>query len=266
MLNNIRLLLMSTIVGLMPVDMCAKTDIQVMDKQAEETKPFDNGEGDTSEDPFEPMNRLFFGINQHVDGVLIKPVAHVYDDITPEPVKKGVENFMDNIFFPIKFVNYLLQGRMTRAGESVVRFVVNTTVGLGGLLDPANELGFKPDTTGFGDTLTTWGMGPGPYFVMPIFGPSSIAHTVGFGMDYYLHPLALWSSNTKAYHKENKHHQYTNWWMAKNILEGISINAKYLKDERYLQEESSNYYEVRRSISKQQIKGKQEQIQKERFH
>lgn len=251
-----------------------------MDHQASQSKPFDNSDEksdkskssdddddhDPSElkDPLEPLNRFVFGVNDRVDGTIVKPVAQVYSDLTPKPVRDCVTNFMDNLWFPVYFVNYILQGRMEKAGKSLFRFITNSTMGVLGIFDPASEFGLEKDTTGFGDTLGSWGIEPGPYLVLPVFGPSTFRGTIGLGADYFGHPLYLWTSNKKAYHKRNKHNQWWHWYVGKQSLEFVNTREQYLTKLDDLQKESLDYYIAVRSLHGQDIQSKQEQIKKDR--
>lgn len=214
-------------------------------------------------DPLEPLNRFVFAVNDYADGAAIKPVAHLYEDVTPEPVRNGITNFMDNLMFPINFVNFILQGRFELAGHSLARFVVNTTVGVGGFFDPSTEFGLKKENTGFADTLGSWGMEAGPYFVLPLYGPSSFRGGIGKAADYFGHPLYLVSVNKKT-RTRNGHHQWYNWYMGTRIVEAINLRQKYLKTVEDLKTDSIDYYVARRSLHAQETLEKQKKIREDR--
>lgn len=238
-----------------------------VDAKVEETKPFeDDAYVDPSElkDPLEPLNRGIFAINDRLDGAIIRPVAQVYADIAPKPIRDSVTNFMDNLWFPVNFVNFILQGRMEQAGISLFRFLLNTTMGVGGVLDPAAEFGLEKENTGLGDTLGSWGVEPGPYLMLPLFGPSTFRHTLGFFADQTLHPLALWVRNKKAHQNDNKHHQWWHWYVGKQALEFVSTRADLLETLDGLQKNSLDYYVAVRSLYGQKIQAAQEKIDSDR--
>lgn len=254
-----------------PFDLHTKgMSVDEVDTQVADTQNFEdtnNGEyKDPTElkDPLEPLNRFVFGVNDRVDGAILRPVAQVYDDVTPKPIKDGVTNFMDNLWFPINFVNFLLQGRMEQAGLNLCRFILNSTMGVGGVLDPAAEFGLEKENTGFGDTLGSWGVEAGPYLMLPLFGPSSFRGAIGFVTDYTLHPLAVWARNKKVHHHVNKHHQWWHWYVGKQSLEFINIRAQFLKTFDDLQKNSLDDYIAIRSLYGQKIHAAQEKIKSDR--
>ncbi len=138
--------------------------------------------GPTS-DPLEPLNRGLFWFNEQVDGYVLEPVARGWDWITPDPVQRSISRFFTNLRFPVVFVNDLLQGKPGAAGTDVVRFVMNSLWGIGGLFDPATEIGLAQSDEDFGQTLGVWGVGPGPYLVLPILGPSNARDLVAGAAD-----------------------------------------------------------------------------------
>ena len=147
-------------------------------------------------DPIEPTNRAIFGFNQAVDKVVIKPVTGFYRAVTPAPIREGVHNFLSNIRTPIILTNDVLQGEVGRAGNTVVRFVVNSTWGVLGFRDAASDLGFKYHNEDFGQTLAVWGIGEGPFLMLPLLGPSNPRDAAGKLLDYFLDPINWWASNS----------------------------------------------------------------------
>jgi len=143
-------------------------------------------------DPFEPINRGMFWFNDKLYFYLIKPVARVYR-IVPQRARTSVSNFFSNIFTPIRFVNSLLQLKFEDAGTELGRLLINSTIGIGGLFDPAkNWYGLKKKDEDFGQTLGSYGVGHGFYLVLPLIGPTSLRDGIGLGLDtYYLNPLYL---------------------------------------------------------------------------
>ena len=140
-------------------------------------------------DPFEGSNRFFFNINQALDEVLLRPVAVVYRDVLPEFARDGVRNFLNNLNSPVIFANDLMQGEGDRAGTTMVRFGINTTIGVAGLFDVASDLGYPYHDEDFGQTLAVWGIHDGPYFYFLVLGPSSARDFTGFVVDRGLDPL-----------------------------------------------------------------------------
>jgi phospholipid-binding lipoprotein MlaA len=139
-------------------------------------------------DPIEPYNRKIFAFNEGVDKYAIAPVATVYRELTPQPVRVGVDNFFHNFQDAWSAVNLLLQGRIADAGNDLIRFGLNSTFGFGGIIDWAGELGLERHDADFGITLGRWGFEPGAYIVWPILGPSTVRDTVGLPADIYFSP------------------------------------------------------------------------------
>lgn len=140
-------------------------------------------------DPLEPLNRIFFSFNEVVDTFLLRPVAWLYS-FSPDPVKTGVRNVLRNLKSPVTMLNHGLQGEMTEAATTVGRFAVNSTVGLLGLWDPADEwLQWKHRPADFGQTLHGYGLGNGPFLMLPLLGPTNLRDGVGTGVDSFADPL-----------------------------------------------------------------------------
>ncbi|MFW5723912.1 MAG: VacJ family lipoprotein, partial [Halochromatium sp.] len=140
-------------------------------------------------DPWQAYNRAMFKFNTDFDNAFFKPAAKGYQAIVPEPIDQGISNFFNNLADINSAVNNALQFKLSRAGTDVGRLAVNTTVGLGGFFDVATNIGIPSYKEDFGQTLGYWGIGDGPYFVMPILGPSSVRDTVGFAGDLFVDPL-----------------------------------------------------------------------------
>jgi phospholipid-binding lipoprotein MlaA len=134
-------------------------------------------------DPFERINRAVFSFNETVDQYVVKPIAEGYQFILPEFVRTGVTNFFSNINDVLIAANNLLQGKPGNAASDIGRFFVNSTIGVLGLFDVATDMGLDKNREDFGQTLGVWGIGDGPYVVLPFFGPSNVRDTVGFVVD-----------------------------------------------------------------------------------
>jgi len=150
-------------------------------------------------DPWEGFNRRVFAFNDVLDRYALKPAAQGYRYVTPDPLEKGVSNFFDNLGEIRTAFNSLLQGKPGNAGLASTRFLMNTTFGLGGLLDPATHAGFLADREDFGQTLAVWGVGEGPFVVLPLLGPSTVRDTAGLPVDWYTYPLTYVEDDTVRY-------------------------------------------------------------------
>ena len=139
-------------------------------------------------DPLEPLNRGIFVVNTFLDGLLIRPMAYAYEDLVADVIKDRVSNVLSNLEAPITFVNDLLQGEGTQAMNTLMRFVVNSTFGLLGLFDPASEMGLDLKQNDFGTTMRRWGIGAGPYIILPLYGPSSFRDLTGDVATYFTDP------------------------------------------------------------------------------
>lgn len=141
------------------------------------------------DDPWEGFNRGSHEFNEGLDQYLMKPLAKGYEAVTPTPVRAGVRNFFDNIEDLWIGTNNLLQGKPGQAASDVGRFLINSTVGVFGLIDVASPVGLKKHNEDFGQTLGVWGVGEGPYLVLPVFGPKTLRDSGGFLVDAWVDPL-----------------------------------------------------------------------------
>lgn len=141
-------------------------------------------------DPLEPFNRGVYSFNEGVDRAVLKPVAQVYNDALPSPVRTGVRNFFANLSDAWTAVNALLQGRGQAAVESLFRVQINTVFGLGGLIDIASDADIPRHREDFGKTLGAWGVPTGPYLVLPLLGPSTIRDTAALPVEFWGSPVS----------------------------------------------------------------------------
>lgn len=139
-------------------------------------------------DPLERFNRSVYVVNDSLDRHIARPVAKTYVKVTPAPVRTGVHNFFSNLYYSKVVINDLLQGKARQFLADTSRLVVNTTVGIGGLFDPAGQLGLSAHDEDFGQTLGKWGMPPGPFLELPILGPSTVRDGLALIVDQYTEP------------------------------------------------------------------------------
>jgi phospholipid-binding lipoprotein MlaA len=179
-------------------------------------------------DPLEPWNRGVYRFNDVLDTNVVKPVAETYQEVTPDPVRKGVSNFFGNIRDFWSSVNAALQLRPQEAVENLFRVGVNTTLGLGGVLDVASEMGIPRTRMDFGQTLGRWGVPAGPYLVLPLLGPSSVRDAAGTGVQFRLNEYTNFDD-------ENLQNSLT-------VLEVVDIRAGLLRAGILLDEAAIDKY------------------------
>ena len=158
----------------------ARTDASAKEADAEEPQ--------NAHDPLQGFNRAMYTFNDKFDRYLLKPVAKGYRAITPKPVRRSVSNFFGNLHDPGIMLNNLLQGKPKQAASDLGRFLMNTTVGILGLFDVASNVGLEKHDEDFGQTLAKWGVGDGPYLVLPFFGPSNLRDGPALIVDWETYP------------------------------------------------------------------------------
>ncbi|MCO6419424.1 VacJ family lipoprotein [Siccirubricoccus sp. KC 17139] len=147
-------------------------------------------EFEQNNDPAEPFNRAMYDVHQGIDRVVLRPVASAYRDVVPQPVRTGIRNVLGNLRTPVILANDMLQGEPRRAGDTLGRFVINTTLGVAGIFDVASSLfGVRGHAEDYGQTLARWGVGEGPYLFIPVLGPSNPRDLTGFGLGIAGDPL-----------------------------------------------------------------------------
>jgi len=157
------------------------------------------GEG-VINDPSEEQNRAVFDFNVAVDRTVIRPVSVGAGTVLPEPVRRGISNFASNLDQPRYVLNNLLQLRLEEALQNSWRFAINSTIGLGGLLDPASGIGLYEADTDFGETLHVWGAPEGAYVVLPVLGPSTSRDTLGMVVDRAMNPVRFFIPTPESYY------------------------------------------------------------------
>lgn len=151
------------------------------------------------QDPWESWNRGVYKFNDKLDRAVAKPIARTYVRAVPAPARTGVSNFMANLRTTTVMVNDALQGKFRAAGNDLARLLVNTTVGIGGLLDPATQMGLDKNNEDFGQTLGHWGVPPGPFLEIPLLGPSDTRDGPARGVDIFTGPTHYISNNWVSY-------------------------------------------------------------------
>src|ERR1700712_3150496 len=146
-------------------------------------------DGDNNNDPMKSSNRFFYKVNDKLDRYTLKPVAKAYVAVVPQPVRTGVHNALGNFASPTRFANDVMEAKPRRAGDTFMRFLINSTVGVVGIFDVAQGWGYPAHEADGGMTLATWGVPQGPYLYLLGLGPSSPRALAGFGMDIALSPL-----------------------------------------------------------------------------
>lgn len=159
------------------------------------TDPEELKEFQAVNDPGEPVNRQIFAFNQGVDKVVLKPVTGLYRNL-PQDIRSGIHNFLNNLRTPVILFNDVLQGEFDRAGTTLARFFINSTVGIAGFSDMAGRMGLEFHDEDFGQTLGVWKIEEGPYVMLPLIGPSNFRDTVGIVVDFLIDPLNMWAANT----------------------------------------------------------------------
>ncbi len=191
-------------------------------------------------DPYEQTNREVFRLNNQFDRAVLVPTAEFYVRVVPEPARDGVHNFLTNLDLPVTFANDILQGEFHRAGQTAGRFGINSTLGIGGLFDPASKLGIPYHSEDFGQTLGVYGAGEGPYLVLPLFGPDPPRDAAGQVVDVFLDPFTYVTLREHV------------WWSAGRQTANIfDLRSRNLGTLEGIERESVDYYASVRSLYRQ---------------
>ncbi|RMF09833.1 MAG: VacJ family lipoprotein [Alphaproteobacteria bacterium] len=192
-------------------------------------------------DPLEPLNRVTHDFNMAFDTVIMKPIAHIYRALVPGFMRRGISNVLDNLAAPFILANDLLQGEFERGGDTLARFAINTTVGVGGIFDPAAEWGIEKHKEDFGETLAVWGVGEGFYLVLPFLGPSNPRDFAGLMVEFVADPTSLYLD-----HEDLEEVGY-----ARTALEVIDFRERNLETIDDLKANSTDFYAALRSAYRQ---------------
>ncbi len=194
-------------------------------------------------DPLEDLNRKIFDFNQVVDRTVLVPAAKAYRAGLPEPVRDSIHDFLNNLQAPLIFANDTLQGRFDHAKDTMVRFVLNSTVGMAGLVDVAGRWGIPYHENDLGITFGVWGIPEGPYLVIPVLGPSDPRDAIGLGIQAFGDP---WNRITSG-------EPFTLYWVpyARGAVSGIDQRERYLDTLADIERTSLDYYATIRSLYRQ---------------
>lgn len=191
-------------------------------------------------DPLEPINRAIFQFNRVIDGMFLEPAAIMYRGVVPAPVRRGIGNALHNLRSPIILANDMLQGDVDRAGNTLARFLVNSTVGFAGFVEVAEDLGYPRHDQDFGLTLGRWGAPAGPYLMLPVLGPSSPRDLGGMVGDFFADPLTHVGNGTGEVH------------VARAGLQTVDFRERNLETFDDLERTSIDLYATFRTIYRQQ--------------
>jgi len=147
---------------------------------------FPEEDAEIDDDPFRDINRVVFVVFDEIDGAVLKPTAEIYRDYTPKFIKRSISNFFNNLSEIDTIANQILQAKFDLALQDTVRFLINTTLGIGGIFDVATNAGLERHDEDFGQTLGYWGVGNGPYVFVPFVGPSTLRDLMGYPASWYL--------------------------------------------------------------------------------
>ena len=187
-------------------------------------------------DPIEPINRAIFSFNNVADRIVLEPISKGYREL-PSPVQSGISNFLSNLRAPLVVINQILQGQIENAAQSTGRFVVNSTVGVFGLIDVAEKIGMEEKEEDFGQTLATWGVGDGFYIVLPLFGPSNLRDTTGMVMTMMTDPINAYAVS-----------EGEGWIVPmRTAVNAVDQRSKIIDEVNALRDNSVDYYAAVRS-------------------
>ena len=191
-----------------------------------------------AEDPWENLNRGTFAFNEKFDKYLLSPLAKGYRLIFPSEVRTGVRNFLNNLSEPWSSINSILQGDLKNTGNSLARFLINSTIGVLGIFDVATAIGFENQKEDFGQTLAVHGVGPGPYLVLPFLGPSTLRDAIGKVTALFGDPVTL------ALERNNK----DEWIWIGMAIKGVDFREQNLEKIDNLNATSVDFYATLRSL------------------
>lgn len=193
---------------------------------------------DDTNDPYENVNRVIFDANMSIDKYFFEPVAEGYRWVLPTPVRTGISNVLRNLKSPLIFANDLLEGNPERAGDTFGRFLMNTVFGLGGIIDVGTSAKIPYHDANFGTTLAVWGVGSGPYLVLPLLSSSNPRDGIAYGLESFADPVSI---ELNAHHLSDL--SYTRFGVGL-----VSFRAEHIEDLDELKRSSLDFYATMRSL------------------
>ena len=201
-------------------------------------------------DPLEPTNRVLYGINNALDEVVLHPLAVGYINAVPGEVRGKVRNALDNLNSPVLLANDMMQGRPRRAGDTLMRFVINSTLGIGGFFDPASGLGYPGHDADLGMTMALWGVPEGPFLYLPVIGPTDPRDAFGFGADVALDPFT-WLGNGFL---------VSNLYIVRYGLTALDARSALIPDLDKVKQQALDPYATFRSLYRQYRRGQIQRV------
>jgi phospholipid-binding lipoprotein MlaA len=192
-------------------------------------------------DPLEPTNRVFYAVNNGIDTVILRPLAVAYRYAVPPVVRNPIHNVLVNMSSPVTFVDDVSQAKPRRAGDTFMRFVINTTVGVAGLFDVASGWGYPAHETDFGVTLALWGVPQGPFLFLPVLGPSNPRDALGFGVDTVVDPF-FWPPNGGG---------FNTFRITRTAVSAVDARERVLNDTDQIDKTALDPYATYRSLYRQ---------------
>jgi phospholipid-binding lipoprotein MlaA len=192
-------------------------------------------------DPIEPANRAIYAFNNGLDAVILKPAAQAYRYVIPGPVRGGIHNILVNLGTPVQLGNDILEAKPRRAGDTTMRFLINTTVGVLGFFDVAKDWGYPDHDADFGMTLALWGLPEGPFLFLPVFGPSNPRDAVGLGVNAAMDPFTWVGQGTAV--------RALDW--SRFAINGIDQRERHLDDIDNVKKTALDPYATFRSLYRQ---------------
>jgi len=202
-------------------------------------------------DPLEPTNRVFYKIDDGLDTYILKPAAQAYRYVLPEPVRTGIHNVLNDVGAPVRLTNDALEGKPRLAGDTAMRFLINTTVGVAGIFDVAKNLGYPDHDNDFGLTLGKWGVPEGPFLYLPVLGPSNPRDASGFGVDMGIDPFTWIGRGSTAF-------TIASW--SKTAISALDTRSRLIDAIDQVKKTALDPYATFRSLYRQNRAGKLETL------
>jgi phospholipid-binding lipoprotein MlaA len=192
-------------------------------------------------DPLEPTNRAIYAFNNGLDTVIMRPAAQAYRFLIPGPVRGGIHNVLSNLGTPVQLGNDILEGKPRRAGDTTMRFFINTTAGVLGIFDVAQGWGYADHDSDFGMTMALWGLPEGPFLFLPVFGPSDPRDAVGLGVNAAMDPFTWVGQGTAV--------RALDW--SRFAMNGLDQRERHLDDIDSIKKTALDPYATFRSLYRQ---------------